>query len=198
MVSTGKNKQQNKRLFSPLSERDTDSMIGQNNQDEQIKSRYNMICRGISSDNIGNRTQVNYPQKDVHTPEENFVRKVRSEVDVAMTSVETRIQDAVLTEIENLVNPRMELAMKSANAPSGWSVDGNVLQPDQRDFSGNIEGLRRTASSKINSYSDLNRIDETRGNITVEEGALLVDEKNIDRQTYAHYTHLHEYFLWIT
>ena len=148
MVSTGKNKQQNKRLFSPLSERDTDSMIGQNNQDEQIESRYNMICRGISSDNVGNRTRVNYPQKDVHTPEENFVSKVRSEVDIVITSVETRVQDAVLTEIENLVNPRMELTMKSVNAPSGWSVDGNVLQPDQRDFSGNIEGLRRTASSK--------------------------------------------------
>ena len=33
--------------------------------------------------------------------------------------------------------------MKSANEPSGRSIDGNVLEPDQRDFSGDIEGLRR-------------------------------------------------------
>ena len=44
-----------------------------------------------------------------------------------------------------------------------------------------------TASSRINSHTDLNRIDETRGNITVEEGDLLVNEKNIDRQTYSHH-----------
>ena len=44
-----------------------------------------------------------------------------------------------------------------------------------------------TASSRINSHTDVNRIDKTRGNITVEEGDLLVNEKNIDRQTYAHH-----------
>ena len=50
-----------------------------------------------------------------------------------MTSVETRIQDAVLTAIGNLVIPRVEMAIKSANAPSGRSVDG-ALEPDQRNF----------------------------------------------------------------
>ena len=45
-----------------------------------------------------------------------------------------------------------------------------------------------TASSKIHSRTDLNRIDETRGNITVEEGDLLVNEKNLDRQTHTHRT----------
>ena len=36
MVSAGKN-QQNEKLFSQLSERDTDLMIGQSNQDEQTE-----------------------------------------------------------------------------------------------------------------------------------------------------------------
>ena len=67
------------------------------------------------------------------------------------------------------------------------SVDGNVLEPDQRDFVGNIEGLQMTSSSRISSHTDLNRIDETRGNTTVEEGDLLVNEKNIDRQTCPHH-----------
>ena len=59
---------------------------------------------------------------------------MRSELDNVMASVETRIQDAVLTAIENLKIPRVELAMKSANARSERSVDGNVLEHDQRDF----------------------------------------------------------------
>ena len=105
-----------------------------------------------------------------------------------MTSVETRVQNSTLTAIENLVIPRVELAMKSANAHPEQSVDGNVLEPDQRDFLGNIEGLRMTAPSRINSHTGLNKIDETRSNITVEEGDLLVNEKNIDRQTYAHHS----------
>ena len=45
-----------------------------------------------------------------------------------------------------------------------------------------------TASSRINSHTELIRIDETRGNITAEEGDLLVNKKSIDQQTYAHRT----------
>ena len=81
-------------------------------------------------------------------------------MDSVKTKVETRLQDAVLTAIENLVIPRVELAMKSANAFSGRSVDCNTLEPDPRDFSVNIEGLQTTVSSRKNSQTDLNRIDE--------------------------------------
>ena len=45
-----------------------------------------------------------------------------------------------------------------------------------------------TASSRIDSHTDSNRIDETCGNITVEEGSLLVNEKNIDRQAHGHHS----------
>ena len=111
-----------------------------------------------------------------------------------MTWVESRVQDAVLTGIENLAIPRMELAMRSVNAPWGRSVDGNVLEPDPKDFLGNIEGLQMTTSSRINSHTDLSRIDEIRGNITVEEGDLLVNEMNIDRQKYTHQNNRDSYF----
>ena len=62
-----------------------------------------------------------------------------------------------MTAIENFVIPRVELAMRSVNASSGHGV-GSVLDPNQGDFLGNIEGLQMTASSKINSHTDLNRI----------------------------------------
>ena len=69
-----------------------------------------------------------------------------------MTMVETTVQDAVLTAIEKLVIPRVELAMKSANASSGRIINGDVLEPDQKDFIGNIKGLQMTASSRINTH----------------------------------------------
>ena len=162
-------------------------MIGQSNQDEQTESRDNMLRRGTLSDNANNPGLINYPQVDVDTLEKNIVSKVLSEVDNVMTSIETRNQDAVSTGRENLLILRVELAMLSTKAHSKRSVDDNILEPDQRDFLGNIEGLRLTDSKRINSHTDLNRIDETLGNITVEEGDLLVNENNIDRQTHAHH-----------
>ena len=116
MVSTRK-KQQNKSLFSKLKERDTGFMVGQSNQDEQSESRGKIICRGTSN-NASNPTQIISPQVDVHTLEENIFSKVRREVDNVMTTVDTRVQDAVLTAIEKLVIPRVELAVKAANVPS--------------------------------------------------------------------------------
>ena len=104
-----------------------------------------------------------------------------------MTTVETRVQDAAMTEKESLVIPRVELAMKSVNASYGQGVVSVVLDPDQGDFSVNIEGLQMTASSRINSPTDFNKIDVTRGNFTIEGGDLLFNERNIDRQTHTHH-----------
>ena len=106
-------------------------MIGQRNQDEQTESRKNTLRRGTSSGNASNPTRNKYPQVDVHTPEEIIVTKVRSEV---MISPETRIYDAVLTSIENLVILRVELAMNSASSHSERSVAANILEPDQKGF----------------------------------------------------------------
>ena len=177
MVSTRKKKQENTRLFNQLCERNTNFITGQSNQDKQTDSSDDTLRRGTSSDNASNPAQINYPQVYVHTFAETIVSKVRSEVDNVTISVETRIQDAVLTATEDLVIPGVELATKSANAQSERVVEGNVLEPDRRDFLGNIEGLRMTSSSKTHSHMDVNRIDETRDNIT----EVLGNEKSIDQ-----------------
>ena len=78
------------------------------------------------------------------------------------------------------------MAIKSANAPSGQSLDDIMLEPYQRDFSGNIEGLRLTVSSRINANTDLTKIGKTHGNSAVEVGDLLVNERIIDRQIQTH------------
>ena len=72
MVPTRKKKQQNKKLFSQLSERDTDLIIGQSNHDVQTQSRDSITYRGTSADNTSKTTLWKHPQVDMHTPEENF------------------------------------------------------------------------------------------------------------------------------
>ena len=95
LVSTRKKKQRKKRFFSRISERDTDFMVGQSNQDEKTESREHTSRRGTSSGNASELAQINYPQVDVRTLEKNIVSKERSDVDNVMISVETRLQDAV-------------------------------------------------------------------------------------------------------
>ena len=109
-------------------------MVGQSNQEEQTESRDNTLRRGTSPGNASELAQIKYPQVDVHTLEENIVSKVLSDVDIVMISVEISVQDAVWTAIEFLVIPRVELAVKSANAHSERTVDVNVVEPDQMDF----------------------------------------------------------------
>ena len=76
--------------------------------------------------------------------------------------------------------------IKSVNPSTDRGVGGVVLDPDQRHFSGNAEGLQMTASSRLNSHADSNKIDETRGITTVEGSDLSVDEGNIDRLLQTH------------
>ena len=77
--------------------------------------------------------------------------------------------------------------MKTVIVSSGHGVGFVLFDPDQSDFSGIIENLQFTASSRINLPIDLNRIDEIRGNFTVEGGDSLVNERIIDRQTHPHH-----------
>ena len=88
---------------------------------------------------------------DMHKLENNIVSKVQNEEDSVMTTVETRVQDAMMSQIENLVIPRVELAMKSVNASSGHELGSVVLDRNQRDFSGIFKSLQMTASSRMNS-----------------------------------------------
>ena len=119
---------------------------------------------------------------DMHTLEKNIVSEVLSEMDSLMITAETRVQEAVMTVIENLVILSVELAMKSVNASSGHGIDSVLLDPEQGDLSGNIKSPKTTASRRLNLHTHLNRIDETRGNITVERGDLLVNRRNIVQQ----------------
>ena len=134
MVSTRNKRLQNKRLLNQLSESDTDFMMGQNNYGAQNENRSNTADGNITLNSTNNPTQVGGPEVDMHTGEKNIVHKVRSEVVSVMTTVETRVQDAVLTAIENLMIPGTELAMKSVNASSDRFMDTVVLDPDQRVF----------------------------------------------------------------
>ena len=100
MDSTRKKKQQIRKLHSQLSESDADSMIGQSNHGTQTENRADAVDGDTSLNTTNNPTQGNGSQVYMHTLEKNIVSKILSEVDSGMATIETRVQDAVLTAIE--------------------------------------------------------------------------------------------------
>ena len=104
-------------------------------------------------------------------------------MDNVLTTVETRVQDVRLTAIDNLLIPRLEVAMKSVNASSRQDIHSVAPDQDQKDFSGDVEDRQLTALTRMNSSTDLYKIDETPGSVNVEGGSLSVHERNFDQQT---------------
>ena len=133
MVSTRLKRQQKKRLLSQLRECNTEFMIGRNRHETQPGNRANAMDKNTTPSNADISIQVNSSQVDIHTLEKNFANKVRSGVDNVMTSVDTGVQDAVLTSMEILVIPRVELAIKLFIASSGRGVASVVLDPDWKE-----------------------------------------------------------------
>ena len=129
-------------------------MTGRSNHEAQVGDITNVVEKGVSSNKMTGSILVKRPRLDMHTPGENIFSKVRIEVDNVLLTVESRVQEAVLTAIETLLIPRVELTKKLVNVTSGRSADGDVLELDQRSFSGNIERLEMTASSRVNSRTD--------------------------------------------
>ena len=68
---------------------------------------------------------------DVCSVEKNIVNKVSSEVDSAMTTFGTGVQQAILTAMESLLNSRGDLAKKSFNASSGQDANSVVPETDR-------------------------------------------------------------------
>ena len=99
MVSTRKQRRQNTGLLGHLSESDTDFTIGHNNYETYTENRANMADGNITLNKASNLTQVRSSQEDMHTLKKSIAIKVHSGADSVMTTVETRVQDAVSTAI---------------------------------------------------------------------------------------------------
>ena len=192
MVSTRRRRQQNRRHLSQLGEFDGHFTLVQNNHNILVESKASLTGKNVAFNNTNHSVLANGSQVDIRTFERSITNKVLNEVDNVVATVETRVHDAILSAMEGLVLPRVELAMKSVNESSGLDSESVVLDPDLRNFSGNIESLQMAASSRMHSITDLNKIDETRGNITVEASELSVNEKNFDQQAHTHHSFVTE------
>ena len=103
-------------------------------------------------------------------------------------TVENRIDDAVLTAMDNVLIPRVEMVVRSTNGPSRNGSNSVVQDPDRRDFIGNTESTPlKLASSRFDLSIDQNTIDVTHDNQNFGYGVFTALKPNYVRQAHTYH-----------
>ena len=103
-------------------------------------------------------------------------------------TVENRMHDAILTTMDKVVIPRVEMAVRSITGSSGHGLNGIVQNPDWGEFTGSTENTPlMSASSRLDVNIHQNRIDETRDIEYFEDGDFPALRPNYDRRAHTHH-----------
>ena len=188
MVSTRKKRQSNRRLLSQLDDFDQDMIIGNAVSERQENTVVNEGTndRDFTVGTSNNDSVINGNAMDVKTMERCFNERIDREMSNIVDTVEDRIQNAILTAIENIVAPKIELAIRSINASSGRDATSVPANSERRERVG-INASFENASKNNDTLDVSNVNDETRHNIPVEVSELSVPITHFDWQTHTHH-----------
>ena len=116
-----------------------------------------------------------------------FNERTDREMNNIIDTVEDRIQNAILTAIDNIVAPKIELEIRSINASSGRDVTSMSATSERKEHVG-INASFENASGNNNTLGVSHVNDETRHNIPDEVSELSVPETHFDRQPHTHHS----------
>ena len=149
--------------------------------DNECTNDRNFTVGTSSNDSI-----VNGNAMSVKTLERCFNERIDREMSNIVDTVEDRIENAILTAIENIVAPKIQLAIRSINASSGRDATSASANSERREHVGIITFFEK-ASGNNNTLGVSNVNDETRQNIPDEVSELSVSETRFDRQPHTHH-----------
>ena len=188
MISTRKKRQSNRRLLSQLDDFDQDMVIGnaahekqENNVvNEGTNDRYFTV--GTCSKNTAN----NESMVNVKILKMCFNERIDTEMSNIVDTVESMIQNAIWTATDNIVAPKIEIAIRSIHASSGQDVTSVTANSERGEHVGTNAFFENASESSIFLHiSNVN--DETRHNIPDEVSELSVPETHLDRQPHTHH-----------
>ena len=191
MVSTRKKRQSKRRLLSQLDDFDQDTIIGNAASERQ---EITVVDEGTNDRDFSVGTSndssiVNGNVMNVKTLERCFNERIDREMNNIVDTVEDRIQNAILTAIDNIVAPKIELAIRSINASSGQDVTSLSANLERREQVG-INAPFESASGSNDTLGVSKADDETRHNIADEVSELSVPEAHFDRQPHTHHRNI--------
>ena len=191
MVSTRKKRQSNKRLLSQLDDFDRDMIIGNavSERQESVVVNEGTDDRDFTVGTSNNLSVISGNAMSVKTLERCFNERIDREMNNIVDTIEGRMQNAILSAIDNIIAPKIELAIKSINASSGrdaTSVSANSERRERVGINASFEN-----ASKNNDTLDVSNVnDETRHNNPDEVSELSVPETYFDRQPHTHHSYV--------
>ena len=190
MVSPRKKRQSNRRLLSQLDDFDQDMIIGNTDSERQENAVINEGTndRDFTVSTASSNSVVNGNAMYVKTLESCFNERIDREMSKIVDTVEDRIQNAFLTAIDNIVAPKIELAIRSINASSGRDATSVSANSERRERVG-INTSFENASGNNNTLGVSNVNDETRHYIPDEVSEVLVPETHFNRQAHTHHSY---------
>ena len=188
MVSTRKKRQSSRRLLSQLDDLDQDIIIGNtaSERSENVVVNEGTNDRYFTVSNSSNNTAVNESTVSVKTLERCFNKRIDREMSNFVDTVEDRIQNAILTAIDNIVAPKIELAIRSINASSGRDATSVIANSERGGRVGINAFFKNASENNILHVSNVN--DETRQDIPDEVSELSVLEARSDRHPHDPHT----------
>ena len=188
MVSTRKKRQSSRRLLSQLDDFDQGMIIGNTSsaREENVVVNEGTNDRDFTVGTSNIDSVVNGNARSVKTLERCFNERIDREMNNIVDTVEDRIQNAILTAIEIIVAPKIELAIRSINASSGrdtTSVSANSERGERVGINASFEN-----ASKNKDTLDVSNVnDETRQNSPDEVSELPASETHFDWQPHTHH-----------
>ena len=191
MVSTRKKKQSNRRILSQLDDFDRDMIIGNtaSERQENIVVNEGTNDRDFTVGISGNNITFNESAMSVKTLERCFNERIDREMNNIVDTVEDRIQNAILTAIDNIVAPKIELAIRSINASIGrdeTSVNANSVRGEHAGVGASFENA--SENNYVPHVSNVN--DETRRDFPDEVSQFSVSGARFDRQSHTHHNYV--------
>ena len=188
MVSTRKKRLSNKRLLSQLDDFDQDMIIGNtaNERQESVEVNEGTNDRDFTVGTSNVSSLINENVLNVKTLERCFNERIDREMRNIVDTVEDRIQNAILTAIDNIVAPKIELAIRSINASSGRDVASASGNSERREYEG-INASFENASENNRTLGTTHINDETRCNSHDGVSELPDPGTQFDRQSPTHY-----------
>ena len=188
MVSFRKKRQSNKRLLSQLDDFDHDMIIGNaaSERQENVVVNEGTDDRNFTVGTSNVSSIVNENALNVKALERCFNERIDREMSNIVDTVEDRIQNAILTAIDNIVAPKIELAVRSINASSGRDVTSASGNSKRREHEG-INASFENASENNSTLGITNINDETRCNSHDGVSELSVPGTQLDRQLPTHH-----------
>ena len=189
MVSTRKKRQSNRRLLSQLDDFDQDIIIGNavsSKRQESAVANEGTNDRDFTVGTFIIDQVFNGNAMSVKTLERCFNEKIDTEMSNIIDTVEDKIQNAFLTAIDNIVAPKIELAIRSKNASSGRDLTSVSANSEGREHVG-INSPFENESGNNDTLDVSNVNDETRHNLPDEVCGLSVPETHFGRQPHTHH-----------